>query len=261
MSTTDEIGYQKQGKVAVISLNRGPANAYYLEFLERFYDCLAMAEQDADVVSVLINSTSAKFFCAGADIKIFAHNSTEENQQMVTQARENLRLIEASSKIFIAAINGHCLGGGLELALACDIRLAAEGSYLLGLPEINLGLIPGNGGSQRLTKLVGMAQAMDLLLTGDSIDPQKAADISLINRLYAAETLQDEALAYASKLAAGPAKALAATKVAVSQGALMAMPEALALEAALVDQLYETEDAAEGFHAFIEKRPAQFCGR
>lgn len=257
----NEILYQVIGSVAVVSLNRGPANAYHQGMLALLEEKLLLAENDKNVNAIIINSTSAKFFCAGADIKMFQQNSNAENQLMVDQARKNLALIENSNKIYIAALNGHCLGGGLELALACDFRLGIDGNYLLGLPEIKLGLIPGNGGSQRLTKLIGLPLALEMLTTGDPISPQQAISYHLINRLIDSEIFEQEVLAYATKIAQGPAKAIAATKKAVYGGALLPINEALALEQTLVSQLYDTDDAKEGFNAFVEKRLPVFTGR
>ena len=265
----DEILYQTLGKVAIISLNRAPANAYYRGMLALLEEKILLAENDDTINVVIINSSSTKFFCAGADIKIFQQNSQhnshqssqEQNPLMVEQARKNLALIENSSKIYIAALNGHCLGGGLELALACDFRIGSDGDYLLGLPEIKLGLIPGNGGSQRLTKLIGIPRALELLVTGEPISPKQALAYQLIHCLYHSETFNEDVLLYANKIANGAAKAVAATKKAVYDGALLPIEKALILEQNLVTTLYETEDAKEGFNAFIEKRVPVFIGK
>lgn len=261
MSEVDEILYRKSGKVGIITLNRAPANAYYLGFLALFHDRVKEAIDDCDVNVVVVESSSEKFFCAGADIKIFQSNSTEENAKMVDQARLNMALIEESGKIFIAAVGGHCLGGGLEIALTCDFRWAAEGQYLFGLPEINLGLIPGNGGSQRLTRVVGVSAAMEMLVTGDPIQPERALQIGLVNRLVAKDELKKSVYEYAEKIANGPGRAIAATKKAVNGGVTLDMKDALALEASLVEELYETHDAAEGFKAFVEKRKPVFLSK
>ena len=169
---------QRKG-IATISLNRPPANSYYQEYLELLAETIKQIDQDESTKVVLINSTSEKFFCAGADIKIFSSNTSEENARMVVAAREVSASITNSKKIFVAAIAGHCLGGGLEITMACDLRLAAEGNYLIGLPEVKLGLMPGNGGTPRLIDLIGMSRAMELLVTGENINPQQAFDFGL----------------------------------------------------------------------------------
>ncbi|RKF17940.1 enoyl-CoA hydratase/isomerase family protein [Alginatibacterium sediminis] len=261
MVNESSVLFEKQGHIGILTLNRPPANAYHLEMLNCFNTSLRQAINDPEINAIIVDSSSEKFFCAGADIKVFEANTTEENAKMISQARENMALIENCEKVVIAVINGHCLGGGLEIALACDIRFAAKHQYLIGLPEINLGLIPGNGGSQRLTRLIGVSNAIQMLSTGDSISAQEAYRMGLINQLFDSEELMPAAVALASKLGQGPALAIAATKKAVYGGALLPMAEALELEKRLVDTLYDTQDGQEGFRAFVEKRPAQFTGK
>lgn len=253
--------YKKIENVAYITFNRPKANAYNLTFYRNFYDAVIKAEEDNDVGVVIINSSSPKFFCAGADIKEFAENTTDENQIMVAKARQTLTAMEASNKIFIAEIAGHALGGGLEIIMACDLRFAASGNYFLGLPEIKLGLMPGNGGTQRLTRLVGISRAIEILASGDNFSIEQAEKWGLINRLYTREELASETLAYATSVANGPLLALAATKKAIRLGGEMSLKEGLLLERKLSDELYDTLDAKEGFNAFIEKRKPQFCGK
>lgn len=248
-------------KVLRMTMDRPPANAYNMDFHRQLNTVLRQVEDNREINVVLLDSCSEKFFCAGADIKDFQNNSEAGNRSMVDLARENVALMESSSKIFIAAIAGHCLGGGLELALACDLRIAADREFLVGLPEIKLGLMPGNGGSQRLAKLVGQQHALKLLLTGDPISPRKAVEIGLFNETVAEDEFPKYTLSLSTHIAKGPALALAAIKKAVRTGAGQALPEALKTEAALVDTLYETEDAREGFQAFLEKRNPDFKGK
>ncbi|WP_049720998.1 enoyl-CoA hydratase/isomerase family protein [Gilvimarinus polysaccharolyticus] len=255
------ITLEKNGRVLELTFNRPPANAYTLEFMQDLARALDTIDADTEASVVLLTSASDKFFCAGADIKEFSRNSTQHNQQLVAQARANTAQMEASDKLFIACINGHVLGGGLELAMACDLRFAARGTYLWGLPEIKLGLIPGNGGTQRLARLVGISKALELLATGDNFVAQDAFDFGLVNRLLHPEELLESARAYALQVAQGPALALAATKHAVRDGAQLSLADGLALEKKHCDALYDTEDAAEGFNAFVEKRVAKFNGR
>ncbi|MCF7352971.1 enoyl-CoA hydratase/isomerase family protein [Vibrio sp. CK2-1] len=261
MSNDNWIQYSRQDKVGVITLNRSPVNAYNFIFHQQLNTLLTEVEQDEQVNCVIFRSSSEKFFCAGADIKEFQANSTKANQQMVDMARANLALLDQSKKIYIAEVAGHCMGGGLEIALACDFRFAAEGSYLIGMSEIKLGLIPGNGGTQRLVRLIGKVKALELLLTGDNISPQTAHQLGLLNCLHPKAELAQVTLDFALKLAFGPALANAATKQAVSVGAELSLADGLKLEHQLADALCHSQDAKEGFVAFVEKRTPVYCGK
>lgn len=262
MSVTSElILFSKKDQVAYLTLNRAPANAYNNDFMSAFYQAVTQVNSDKSVNVIVLRSHSEKFFCAGADIKEFQQNDTSTNQLMVEKARATMAAIEASDKIFIAEISGHTLGGGLEIALSCDLRFAAKGNYLLGLPEIKLGLIPGNGGSQRLTRLVGVSKALEILATGEPFNVKQAFKMGLINQLISAESLSDEIHDYARKIAQGPSLAISATKKAVKLGSELSLTQGLALEKELSDSLYDTQDAFEGFNAFVEKRLAIFVGK
>lgn len=261
LDKTDLVILSKKEQVAYLTLNRAPANAYNLDFMRAFYHAVMSVNNDKDVNAVVVCSHSEKFFCAGADIKEFQQNDTASNKLMIDQARATMTAIEASDKIYIAQISGHALGGGLEIAMSCDIRFAAKGSYLLGLPEIKLGLIPGNGGTQRLTRLVGVSKSLEILATGNPFSVEQAYSIGLINQLFAAQNLADETFNYANMLAKGPALAIAATKKTVKQGSELSLIQALLLEQTLSDELYDTDDASEGFNAFVEKRQAVFKGK
>ncbi|MEM7107330.1 MAG: enoyl-CoA hydratase-related protein [Bacteroidota bacterium] len=249
---------KKEAQLARITLNRPPANGYYDEFLQSLYQILSHLESEGDVKVVTIESGIDKFFCAGADIKIFASKHVDGNKAMVVAAREVARCISESAKIYVAAIQGHTLGGGLELAMACDIRLAAKGNYLIGLPEIKLGQMPGNGGAVRLVQLLGKSRATELLLTGDSITPEKAFDYGLFNHLYEAVTFEKELDSYLHKLANGSRTAMKMVKNFLERYEGKSPQELLAWEKECVDQLYDTEDAKEGFRAFTEKRKPRF---
>lgn len=255
-----DVTYSREGGVGLITFDRPKANAYDLAFHEDFGAAIDAANTDGEARVVMIRSALERFFCAGADIKAFADNDTETNKKLVDQARANLAAIEASGKIFIAAVNGHALGGGLEIVMACDLRFGAEGEYKLGLPEVKLGLTPGNGGSQRLARLVGMSAALELCVSGRSFGPVEACELGLLNRLLPQESFEPELMAYAEELATGAPLAIAALKKGIREGVEMPLNEGLALEACLVDELYDTEDAAEGFRAFTEKRPPVYRG-
>lgn len=247
-----------KNRVAYITLNRTKANCYEINFMKQLIDKINEAEENKTVKVIVVKSGLEKFFSAGADIKVFEANSVAENKEMVKHAQKAANLLASSKKITLAAIKGHALGGGLELAMACDIRLGARGDYLLGLPEIKLGLIPGNGGTQRLVRLISKTAALELLLTGDSIGPDKAHSLGLLNHLFEQKKFEDKIIAYAENLAQGPAMAMNAIKQCVNKGLELSLKEGLALEDELVAPLYDTEDAKEGYQAFLEKRKPKF---
>jgi enoyl-CoA hydratase/carnithine racemase len=241
--------------VASVTLDNPPANSYDLDVMRAFAaDVDAAIESDARVV--IVRSASEKFFSAGADVKKFLDGDVEANMEMIRTSQGAFARMAAAEQVFIAYLNGHALGGGLEIALACDVRLAAPGSYKLGTPEVTLGLLPGNGGTQRLTRLLGPSRAMELLLTGRTFSP----DDALAWGLVAALVDSDGARAYAERLAAGPRLAIAAIKRCVHEGGQRPLGDGLALEAELVERLFRSEDASEGLHAFLEKRAPEFAG-
>ena len=255
---TTVVRFSSENGIGRITFDRPPANAYVLEFHEQFNTAVERADADDATRIVIVGSAVPKFFCAGADVKAFASNTTDDNKKMVDAARMVLARIEASNKIFIALIEGHALGGGLEIAMACDIRFAVDEDYKLGVPETRLGLLPGNGGSQRLPRIVGASNALLLLASGESIGPGEAARRGWVNRVYASSDAIEE---FAAAVASSAPLAVAAAKQAVRDGALLSLADALALEARLVDELYETDDAKEGFSAAAEKRAPRYKGR
>lgn len=259
--TDSVVSFSTKNGVGRIVFNRPKANAYDLAFHLQFIAAIEAADTDASVRVVILESALEKFFCVGADIKAFASNSTEDNKEMVAAAQAALAKIEASSKLFIACIAGHCLGGGLEIAMACDLRFAAEGSYKLGLPEARLGLLPGNGGSQRLPRIVGPSHALMLLASGESILPEEALRIGLVNRLFKADEFAAAIETFAQSIAESAPLAVAACKRAVWGGSTLELQDALKLEAQLLESLYESEDAKEGFNAFVEKRTPIYRGK
>jgi enoyl-CoA hydratase/carnithine racemase len=169
--------------------------------------------------------------------------------------------ITTMPKIFIAEIAGHALGGGLEIALACDLRFAAEGSYRIGLPEVTLGLLPGNGGTQRLPRLIGWSRALDLMITGRTLTPEEAHRIGIVDALHPAGELGERTLAYAWAVAAAAPLAVASVKRAVREGSALSTADGLALEQDLMAGLFASADAKEGLTAFVEKRSPTFVGR
>jgi enoyl-CoA hydratase/carnithine racemase len=255
------VTFSKSGAVGTITLDRPPVNSYEINFMHDLDAAIEAADGDAEVRAVILRSASEKFFSAGADIKAFMANDSAGNLEMIHFAHAALEKMAASSKIFIAAINGHALGGGLEMALACDLRFAADSKYGLGLPEVMLGLLPGNGGTQRLPRLIGDNKALEMMITGERVGPEGARDLGIVNRIFPAESLIEETEAYAQKVASGASLAIGAIKQAVYQGTAMELSDALALERKLIAPLFDSEDAAEAFAAFAEKRSAEFKGK
>jgi enoyl-CoA hydratase/carnithine racemase len=218
---------------------------------------IAAANDDPAARVIVLRSASEKFFSAGADVKRFLANDVEANMDMIRLAHEALASIARSPKLFVAYIAGHALGGGLEMALACDVRYGAEGSYRLGTPEVTLGLLPGNGGTQRLPRLIGLGPALELLTTGRQLAPQQALGLGLISELFA----DDDAFStHLQRLATLPPLALAEIKRAVYGGIEKPLSGGLELERELIENLFRSKDATEGLTAFSEKRAPEFVG-
>lgn len=251
----------KQGGVGVVVLDRPPANSYDYAFLRDFASAVDDVRADEDIHAVVVASASEKFFSAGADVSAFASGTTRSRVMTALLAHESFRKMENTPIVFIAAISGHCLGGGFELALACDLRFASEGSYQIGLPETNLGLFPGSGGTQRLPRLVGLAKGLDLILNATTMPPARAHELGLVDRLFAdASACREGAIEYAQKLAAGPSVALGHAKLAVTQGYGAPLDVGLAIEREAISRVFVSRDAGEGIKAFGEKRKAEFTG-
>jgi enoyl-CoA hydratase/carnithine racemase len=248
--------------VALIHLNRPPANSYEKTFVDDLNAAIDEVRWDAQIHgAVLVSDLAPRFFSAGADINNFKRSTLAENTMLVLHAHETLLKMEHTPKIFVAAIGGHALGGGLELALACDLRFAAEGEYRLGLPEVSLGILPGNGGTQRLQRLIGRTKALDMMLTGTPVGPRRALELGLVDRVFPAERLVEESIDYLARLAGGARLAVGNIKVATRIGADLPLEGALALEREAVFRLFMSEDAAEGIAAFTEKRAPVWKGR
>jgi enoyl-CoA hydratase/carnithine racemase len=254
------VSFTQHGHVGTIVLDNPPANSYDLGVMTEFAASVDEAI-DAGVRAVIVRSASEKFFSVGADVKRFLDGDVAANMQMIQVSQAAFARMAASAAVFITHIGGHALGGGLEIALACDIRLATDGGYRLGTPEVTLGLLPGNGGTQRLTRLLGPSRAMELLLTGRSFSPREAYEWGLVAALYDPAEADDRVRAYALQFANGAALATAAIKRCVHEGSQVSLGEGLTLEADLMGALFDTEDAREGMHAFVEKRPPEFSGR
>ena len=251
------VTYAADGAVGTITLDNPPANSYDLAFMRELADAIGAANREAGVRVVVLRSASEKFFSAGADVKRFLANDVDANMDMIRLAHEALAGIARSPKLFVAWIAGHALGGGLEMALACDLRYAAEGSYRLGTPEVTLGLLPGNGGTQRLPRIIGQGPALELLLTGRQVGPDEAHRLGIVSGVLASP---EELDAHVARLAAGPPLAIAQIKRAVYEGLQRDLDGGLELERELIEKLFRSEDANEGLTAFTEKRAPEFVG-
>jgi enoyl-CoA hydratase len=257
----DNLLVQREAGVAVLTVQRPQRlNALDARTLDELRQAVLDFHQDDAIHCVIVTGAGDKAFVAGADITELARETPEGARRRALGAQQTFDLIEQLGKPVIAAVNGLALGGGCELAMACTLRLASVDARF-GQPEINLGLIPGFAGTQRLARLVGKTKAMEMIVTGTPIDATEALAIGLVNRVVPAATLMDEARTLAIQLAAKPAVALRYAMEAVNRGLEMPFADGCRLEAALFGMVMATEDMREGTAAFLEKRKPAFKGR
>jgi enoyl-CoA hydratase/carnithine racemase len=218
---------------------------------------------DDSVQVIVITGAGEKFFCAGANIEMLSKVTPAYKYYFCLHANETLSRLEQTPKLVIAAINGHCVGGGLEVAMAADIRIARKGAGRMGLPEVNLGVLPGTGGTQRLVRLVGKAKAIELMAMGDLFEFERGFELGLVNQLFETETFVSDVLAYAKQFTTPNKAALSVGRIkrAVQTGSEIPFESALALERELQQQLFQSDDAREGLAAYVERRPPQFKGQ
>ncbi len=251
----------RDGAVAVLTVNRPRVlNALNTQTLDELRRAILELKRDEAVRAVVLTGAGEKSFVAGADINELAVQTPTSGREHAVRGQHVLDLIEHMGKPVIAAINGYALGGGCELAMACTIRIAAD-TAKLGQPEINLGIIPGYAGTQRLARIVGRGRALELLLTGDPISAQEAHRLGLVNRVVPAASLMREAKALAATLAAKAPVAVRYILEAVHKGLEMPFPQAQIFEATLFGLVASTDDMREGTKAFLEKRMPDFKGR
>ena len=252
---------ERDGAVAVITLNRPNAlNALNRQLLAELSTAIAELGAADDVRALVLTGSGERAFAAGADISELAALDAEQARRFAEAGQALFQALETLGKPSVAAVQGFALGGGCELAMACTLRLAAETAQF-GQPEIDLGTLPGFGGTQRLARLIGRGRALGLLLTGQRIAAAEAERIGLVNRVVPAADLRREALALAHTLAAKPPVAIRYILKAVTEGADLTLPSALALEASLFGMAAATADMKEGTAAFLAKRKATFTGR
>jgi len=261
------IGYERRDEgIVVLTLQDPPANTYSYEMMQQLDAAILAARMDDGVHVVVIRGAGDKFFCAGANIRTLQRVTPRYKYYFCLHANETLNRLEQTPKLVIAAIGGHCVGGGLEVAMAADLRFARRSGGRLGLPEVNLGVLPGTGGTQRLVRLVGKARALELMASGRLVEFEEAQRLGLVHGLIDAESgdaflerVLERAREYLPPARAS--RAVGLIKRAVQTGAEIAFGDALALERELQQQLFESEDAREGLAAHLEKRPATFQGR
>ncbi|MDQ0340957.1 enoyl-CoA hydratase [Caldalkalibacillus uzonensis] len=254
------LALSRQDRIAVITLNRPPANALSPDLLEELDNVLTDIEQDPALKVVILHG-EGRFFAAGADIKGFTTiQNAEEAEELAKKGQQLFNRMEAFPKPIIAAIHGAALGGGLELALACHLRLATPDAKL-GLPELNLGIIPGFAGTQRLPRVVGKAKALEIILTSQPVNGEEAETLGLVNKCVSQDNLLNEALAIAKHMADKSAVSIAFSIEAVNYGEQHGLTEGQQKEAELFGRLFSTEDAKEGVQAFLEKRKPVFKDR
>ena len=255
------IGIAREGAVAVLTIDRPEAmNALDVGTLEELRDRLVELRADEAVGAIVLTGAGDKAFAAGADIKYMSGLSVDEAKEWGGLGQEVGQLLETAPKASIAAINGFALGGGCELALACDLRYAATIAKL-GQPEVNLGIFPGWGGTQRLARACGLGVAKDLILTGRVVDAEEALRIGLINGVFEPEELMEKTLEVARTIASKGPLAVAAAKVAINHALQGDHAENLQAEADNFGDLFASQDAKEGMTAFVEKRAPNFIGR
>ncbi|EGL84116.1 Enoyl-CoA hydratase/isomerase [Caldalkalibacillus thermarum TA2.A1] len=254
------LSLSRQDRVAVVTLNRPPANALSPELLQELDRVLTEIEQDSSLKVVVVHG-EGRFFAAGADIKGFtAISSAEEAERLAREGQQIFNRMEAFPKPVIAAIHGAALGGGLELALACHIRLATPDAKL-GLPELNLGIIPGFAGTQRLPRIVGKGKSLEMILTSQPVSGEEAETLGLVNKCVSQDDLLNEALGLAKQIAEKSAVSVAYSLEAVNYGEQHGLTEGQQKEAELFGRVFTTEDAKEGVQAFLEKRKPVFKDR
>lgn len=259
------VTWRASGGVAVLTLTNPPVNGYSHDMMLDLDRAILRARFDDAIHVIIIAGEGERFFCAGADINALQRMTPAFKYQFCLHANETLLRLEHTSKLTIAALGGHCVGGGLEVALACDLRLARAASGKLGLPEVALGVLPGTGGTQRLARVVGRAKAIELMTTGELIDHHQAHAMGLLNKVIEADSeaaFLDEVLAYAASFCPPGRASLAVglIKRAVQSGLEVPLEQGLALERELQARLFASHDAAEGLAAYVGRREPVFKG-
>jgi enoyl-CoA hydratase len=260
------VGYETRKGVAILTLDDPPANTYTYEMLQDLDTGILRARMDDNVHVIVITGRGEKFFCAGANIQMLNTVTPTFKYYFCLHANETLNRLEQTPKLVIAALNGHTVGGGLEIAMAADMRIALKGRSKIGLPEVTLGVLPGTGGTQRLCRIVGKSAAMELMITGRTFDFEEAKTRGIVNDVWEAESRDaflEKIVEYAQQFTPPnmASKAIGNIKRSVQTGAELPFQDALAVERELQQLLFQSGDAKEGLAAYVEKRKPEFKGR
>jgi enoyl-CoA hydratase len=256
------VEYRAEDGLAVIELNHPPANTYSYQMMRQLDEAILTARMDAAVHVLILRGNGEKFFSAGADINMLAGADPRSKYYFCLHANETLMRLEQTPKLVIAALNGHTVGGGLEIAMACDLRIGRRDAGRVGLPEVNLGVLPGTGGTQRLPRLVGRSRAIELMATGRTISFEEALEMHLIDDIFDRDEYWEQMLEYARQFVPPnkASKAVGHIKRAVCAAVNMPLAEGLAVERELQQRLFESPDAAAGIAAYVNKTVPRFNG-
>jgi enoyl-CoA hydratase len=262
-STKVLIDYEVKDGLAIITLNDPPANTYTYEMMRQLDAAILDARMADEAHVIVLRGHGEKFFSAGANIGMLNAVTPRFKYFFCLHANETLNRLEHTPKLTIAALNGHCVGGGLEIAMACDIRIARRNAGKIGLPEVNLGVLPGTGGTQRLCRLIGKSRSIEFMATGETFSFEKAEELGLVNKVFDSDGFWDQVQLYARQFCPPnkASKAVGAIKRSVQSGMEVPFESALAIERELQQQLFQSEDAKEGIAAYTEKRMASFKAR
>lgn len=256
------VNYRTDSGVAVIELCDPPANTYTHEMMRDLDEAILEARFDADVHVIVLRGEGDKFFSAGANIKMLSTVDPTFKYYFCLHANETLSRLEQTPKLVIAALNGHTVGGGLEIAMAADMRIACKDAGKLGLPEVSLGVLPGTGGTQRLVRVVGKARAIELMVTGRLLSFEEGLELGIVQEVYESEGFFERVMDFAKQFVPPnkASKAVGRIKRSCQTGAEIPFQDALALERELQQQLFQSSDASEGLAAYVEKRAPKFKG-
>lgn len=257
------VQYRTEAGVAIITLDDPPANTYTYEMMRQLDDIILRARMDREVHVIVLTGAGDKFFSAGANIRMLTAMDPTYKYFFCLHANETLLRLENTPRLVIAALNGHTVGGGLEIAMACDLRIARRDAGKIGLPEVNLGVLPGTGGTQRLARMIGKSKAIELIATGNTFSFEEAKELGIVNDIYERDNFLDAVLEYARQFCPPnkAAKAVGRIKRSIQTGWEIPLEAALALERENQQLLFQSEDAKEGLAAYVEKRPATFTAK
>ena len=257
------IKYENDGGLGIIQMDDPPANTYTYEMMQQLDAAILRARMDENVHVIVLRGAGDKFFSAGASIPMLAKSDPTFKYYFCLHANETLSRLEQTPKLVIAALNGHTVGGCLEIAMACDIRIAKKEGGKIGLPEVNLGVLPGTGGTQRISRIIGRARSIELMATGRTFSFEEALEFGLIHYIYERESFWEDVVAYARQFCPPnkASRAVGRIKRAVVTGSEVGFAEALGIERELQQLLFTSEDAKEGLKAYVEKRQPEFKGK